>query len=72
LRNLDGGQRTDVAIEVAAALYRINVRAEQDGFPRGIRARPLSKDVAGRIDGRLQASFAHQPHRVAPAGDIGV
>ena len=65
-------ERAEIAVEVAAARHRVDVRSEQDGRQRRLAAGAASEDVAGRIDARLEAGRAHQVHHVLAARDVGV
>ena len=65
-------ERAEVAVEVAAAGHRVDVRAEEDRRQRRFEAVAAREDVARGIDPRLEACRAHQAHDVRPAGDVRV
>ena len=65
-------ERTEVAVEVAAARNRVDVRAEEDRRQRRLEPVAAREDVAGGIDARFEARRAHQADDVRPAGDVRV
>ena len=65
-------ERAEVAVEVAAARHRVDVRAEQDRRQRRLEAVAAREDVAGGIDARFEAGRAHQADDIRPAGDVRV
>ena len=68
----DGGQRSEIAVEVSSLRHRIDVRPEQDRTQAGVLTRAGREDVAGRIDARRESDLAHEIHDVSPPGDVGV
>ena len=72
LQDAERGERAEVAVEVAAARHRVDMRAEQDRLAARCRCPAAGEDVAGRIDARLQAGRSHQVHDVLAACDVGV
>jgi hypothetical protein len=72
LDDAEGGQRSEIAVEVATVRHRVDVRSEQNRRASRIRAGAAAEDVAGRIDARDQTSRPHQPDDVGAALHIGV
>jgi hypothetical protein len=70
--NAEGGERAEVAVEIAAVRHRVDVRSEQDGRELRLGTYMSSEDVARRIDPRLEPCGGHQSHDVAAAFDVGV
>src|ERR1022692_2741643 len=70
--DLDGSQRSDVAVEVAAAGDGIDVGAEENGGLGRVGAGAPGEDVSGGIDARLQTGGFHQSHGVAPTSEVGI
>ena len=71
LRNLDRTDDTDVAVVVAAARHRIDVRAEHDRWQPVFRPFAASDDVARRVDTDLEACLPHKVHDETPPFQIG-
>src|SRR6266404_2094984 len=65
LRNLDGAQRADVAVVVAAFRNRVNMGTHHERLQTQIASGPSAHDVAGRIDTYVKPGAAHQAHNVA-------
>jgi hypothetical protein len=72
LRDFDGGERSDVAVVIAAFRDRVNVRADDQRLERGVRARARADDVSSGIDGYVKAGLAHQTDCILPALPVGL
>ncbi len=68
----EGRQRTEIAVEIAAARHRVDVRSEQDGRLLWIAAGAPREDVARGIDARLESRRTHQLHDVLTPLNVGV
>ena len=72
MRDFDRRERADVPIVVAAMRHRIDVRAEEKWFERGVAPRTAADDVPGEIDARLELGGAHQVEHESAAGAVVV
>src|SRR5687767_4321877 len=72
LQRAERGERSEIAVEVAAMRHRIDVGTKEDWRKGGLGTRSASEDIAGGVNARFQTSRAHQLHRVETAGDIRV
>jgi hypothetical protein len=63
-------QRTKIAVEIAAAWDRVDMRSEKNRRQSGVASRSASEDVSGSVDRRFETGRAHQLHDVGAALNI--
>src|ERR1043165_6922005 len=72
LRDFNRGERTDIAIVIAAHRDGIDVRANQQRLERGIAAGARADDISGKVNMDVQARGLHHADGILPALQIGL
>src|SRR5262249_17503019 len=72
LERAKSGERSEIAVEVAAVRHGAEVGAEEDRREAGLVPGPAREDVAGGVDARFEAGLPNQAHHVAAALDVRV
>src|SRR5690349_20791525 len=63
LCDFDGGERSDIAVVVAAFRNRVDVRTDEQRLEGGVGAESRADYISGGIDGDIKAGLAHQSDR---------
>ena len=71
-RDFDRGGRSDVAVVAAARRHGVDVRPGDDGERRGVGAGAPADQIAGEVDGDLEAGAFHGCSGVFAAGEVVV